>query len=146
MADYPTKAKLKHRLVPWFDLSHYQRCKFFGAIDWFQQVACRIDLQRISVLWGRPTSGLSPEIVSKEVAFSELVKEILSAGIVPRSLLSELLEGGRDLSPERFATLSLLDVQGCNWSARLDLYQWRRDTLDKESVWDGEGSTSLSRW
>jgi len=32
-----------------------------------------------------------------------------------------------------------------NWSARLDLYQWRRDTLDKESVWDVERSTSLSR-
>ena len=31
------------------------------------------------------------------------------------------------------------------WSARLDLYQWRRDTLDKESIWDEERSTSLSR-
>ncbi len=34
----------------------------------------------------------------------------------------------------------------CKWSARLDLYQWGRDTLDKESVWDEERSTSLNRW
>jgi len=32
------------------------------------------------------------------------------------------------------------------WSAWLDLYQCRRDTLDKESVWDEGRSTSLSRW
>ncbi len=33
-----------------------------------------------------------------------------------------------------------------DWSAWLDLYQCRRDTLDKESVWDEGRSTSLSRW
>ena len=33
-----------------------------------------------------------------------------------------------------------------DWSARLDLSQWRRDTLDKESIWDVGRSTSLSRW
>ena len=31
------------------------------------------------------------------------------------------------------------------WSARLELCQWRRETLDKESAWDEERSTSLSR-
>ena len=32
------------------------------------------------------------------------------------------------------------------WSARLEMCQWIRETLDKESVWDEERSTSLSRW
>jgi hypothetical protein len=31
------------------------------------------------------------------------------------------------------------------WSARLEMCQWIRETLDKESVWDEERSTSLSR-
>ena len=41
-----------------------------------------------------------------------------------------------------YAHLDLAD----GWSARLDLYQWGRDTLDKESVWDEERSISLNRW
>ena len=32
------------------------------------------------------------------------------------------------------------------WSARLEMCQWRRETLDKESIWDEARSTSLSRW
>jgi hypothetical protein len=32
------------------------------------------------------------------------------------------------------------------WSARLEMCQWIRETLDKESVWDEARSTSLSRW
>jgi len=32
------------------------------------------------------------------------------------------------------------------WSARLEMCQWRRETLDKESKWDEGRSTSLSRW
>ena len=32
------------------------------------------------------------------------------------------------------------------WSARLEMCQWRRETLDKESIWDEVRSTSLSRW
>jgi hypothetical protein len=32
------------------------------------------------------------------------------------------------------------------WSARLEMCQWRRETLDKESIWDEGRSTSLSRW
>jgi alpha,alpha-trehalase len=35
---------------------------------------------------------------------------------------------------------------GWTWSARLEMCQWRRETLDKESIWDEERSTSLSRW
>jgi DNA-binding HxlR family transcriptional regulator len=31
------------------------------------------------------------------------------------------------------------------WSARLEMCQWRRETLDKESVWDGVRSISQSR-
>jgi hypothetical protein len=33
-----------------------------------------------------------------------------------------------------------------NWSARLEMCQWIRETLDKESVWDEARSTNLSRW
>jgi hypothetical protein len=32
------------------------------------------------------------------------------------------------------------------WSARLEMCQWRRETLDKESIWDEARSTSLSKW
>jgi type IV secretion system protein TrbI len=32
------------------------------------------------------------------------------------------------------------------WSARLEMCQRRRETLDKESIWDEARSTSLSRW
>jgi hypothetical protein len=32
------------------------------------------------------------------------------------------------------------------WSARLEMCQWSRETLDKESIWDEGRSTSLSRW
>ena len=33
-----------------------------------------------------------------------------------------------------------------NWSARLEMCQWIREALDKESIWDAARSTSLSRW
>jgi type I restriction enzyme R subunit len=32
------------------------------------------------------------------------------------------------------------------WSARLEMCQWIRETLDKESIWDEARSTNLSRW
>ena len=32
------------------------------------------------------------------------------------------------------------------WSARLELCQWRRETLDKESTWDEGRNFSPSRW
>jgi hypothetical protein len=32
------------------------------------------------------------------------------------------------------------------WSARLELCQRIRETLDKESIWDGARNTSLSKW
>jgi hypothetical protein len=32
------------------------------------------------------------------------------------------------------------------WSARLEMCQWRRETLDKESIWEEARSTSLSKW
>jgi hypothetical protein len=31
------------------------------------------------------------------------------------------------------------------WSARLEMCQWKRETLDKESIWDEARSISLSR-
>jgi len=36
--------------------------------------------------------------------------------------------------------------KGGSWSARLEMCQWRRETLDKESIWDEARSTNLSRW
>jgi hypothetical protein len=33
-----------------------------------------------------------------------------------------------------------------NWSARRELHQWRRQILDKESVWVEARSTCPSRW
>lgn len=32
------------------------------------------------------------------------------------------------------------------WSARLELCQWKRETLDKESTWHAGRSTNLNRW
>ena len=40
----------------------------------------------------------------------------------------------------------LFKVVGPHWSARLEMCQWIRETLDKESIWDAARSTSLSRW
>jgi hypothetical protein len=31
------------------------------------------------------------------------------------------------------------------WSARLEMWQWIRETLDKESIWEEARSTNLSR-
>jgi hypothetical protein len=36
-------------------------------------------------------------------------------------------------------------MQLSDWSARLEMCQWRRETLDKESIWHEARSTSLSR-
>jgi hypothetical protein len=40
----------------------------------------------------------------------------------------------------------LKKVLDAHWSARLEMCQWKRETLDKESIWDEARSTSLSRW
>lgn len=37
-------------------------------------------------------------------------------------------------------------IKGSIWSARLEMCQWIRETLDKESIWDEARSTSLSKW
>jgi nucleoside-diphosphate-sugar epimerase len=42
----------------------------------------------------------------------------------------------------RGAEIAVADV----WSARVEVCQWRREILDKESIWDEAKSTSLSRW
>ena len=34
----------------------------------------------------------------------------------------------------------------CMVSARLEMCQWIRETLDKESIWDEVRSTSQSKW
>jgi REase_MTES_1575 len=39
-----------------------------------------------------------------------------------------------------------LENLGWIWSARLEMCQWRRETLDTESIWDEAKSTRLSRW
>ncbi len=104
-------AELKKRHLSWFALSKYERCKHFGAVDWFQQIACRIDLHRMNTLWGRPIPEQSGH--NKVASFADLLDETQVAGIIPRSLLSDLHAGLRDFSPERFATLALLGTRGC---------------------------------
>lgn len=104
-------AELKKRHLAWFALSRYERCKHFGAVDWFQQIACRIDLHRMNTLWGRPIPEQSGP--NKVASFADLLDETQVAGIIPRSLMSDLQAGLRDFSPERFATLALLDTRGC---------------------------------
>ncbi len=47
--------------------------------------------------------------------------------------------------PHPGKTLSA-EMAALQWSARLEMCQWRRETLDKESIWDEVRSTSLSRW
>jgi hypothetical protein len=37
-------------------------------------------------------------------------------------------------------------LKEAEWSARLEMCQWRRETLDKESIWEEARSTSLSKW
>jgi archaetidylinositol phosphate synthase len=39
----------------------------------------------------------------------------------------------------------MVDILGSAWSARLEMCQWIRETLDKESIWDEARSTGLSR-
>jgi hypothetical protein len=41
---------------------------------------------------------------------------------------------------------SVFNSPDFKWSARLEMCQWKRETLDKESIWDEARSTSLSRW
>ena len=113
MAKRLSKADLRKVHLPWFDLAKYERCKFFGAMDWFQQIACRIDLHRIDSLWGRQTPEQSSTGLIKAASFASLLIETQAAGLIPRGLLSEIQAGSRDFAPERFATLALLDTRGC---------------------------------
>jgi hypothetical protein len=47
----------------------------------------------------------------------------------------------------RVPACTLFSPQGNDyWSARLEMCQWIRETLDKESIWDEARSTNLSRW
>ena len=64
----------------------------------------------------------------------------------------EALDAGNPVHPNEARYLSPTDPaaawnvkEGREWSARLEMYQWRRETLDKESIWDRARSTSLSR-
>ena len=51
-----------------------------------------------------------------------------------------------DAIRKAFSEEKCVYVSLCFWSARLEMCQWRRETLDKESIWDEARSTSLSRW
>jgi hypothetical protein len=66
-------------------------------------------------------------------------------------ILSLLLPGDREFVdaasiPHAEGTQTVWFFGVVRWSARLEMCQWRRETLDKESIWDEERSTSLSRW
>jgi hypothetical protein len=54
----------------------------------------------------------------------------------------------RDLTDDQLVRFGsdIRDIPGGNWSARLEMCQWRRETRDKERQWDEARSTSLSKW
>src|SRR5215831_15518605 len=53
-----------------------------------------------------------------------------------RQLIEHMVGENPILGEERIA----------NWSARLELCQWRRETLDKESTWHEGRNTRLNTW
>ena len=53
---------------------------------------------------------------------------------------------GRKITNSSLADHDIRIMVESMWSARLEMCQWRRETLDKESIWDEGRSTSLSRW
>jgi len=64
---------------------------------------------------------------------------IIGAGGKPVLVNEELMASD---TSSRNACLDAVE----SWSARLEMCQWRRETLDKESIWDEARSTNLSRW
>ena len=142
-----SRAEVKERHLPWFELSKYERCKHFGAIDWFQQVACRIDLHRMNSLWGTPSSEHSLAELAKAVSYAELLSRTQSYGLIPRALISDLQAGSRDLSPERFATLALLDIQGCAVRSMTvsDLLRVAR-ACDRDMLYEADQQLQDDRW
>jgi hypothetical protein len=73
--------------------------------------------------------------------------------------MSSFFSGTKEYEDERVSICSLLaeldpvnakdyeaESSGITWSARLEMCQRRRETLDKESIWDEARSTSPSRW
>jgi hypothetical protein len=48
--------------------------------------------------------------------------------------------------PTAITMIAMMVKPGVLWSAWLEMCQWIRETLDKESIWDEVRSTSLSRW
>jgi hypothetical protein len=66
---------------------------------------------------------------------------LLGLGTTVASLLSAM-PWLVNLSRHKIWTFSISGV----WSARLELCQWIRETLDKESIWDEARSINLSRW
>jgi hypothetical protein len=49
------------------------------------------------------------------------------------------------LGPRDWNCFATIGSNGWSWSARLEMCQWIRETLDKESIWDEARSTNLSR-
>jgi hypothetical protein len=91
---------------------------------------------------GDASWGLIPKIYRPEFANAdekELRHEFQSAG-------SQLL--GSSTPKDRWDWYFLMQHYGAPtrlWSARLEMCQWIRETLDKESIWDEARSTGLSR-
>jgi 3-hydroxyisobutyrate dehydrogenase-like beta-hydroxyacid dehydrogenase len=66
----------------------------------------------------------------------------ISASTISVSMARRLANAHAD----RGVSFLAAPIMGRPWSARLEMCQWRRETLDKESIWDEGRSTSLSRW
>jgi multidrug efflux pump len=89
----------------------------------------------------------------RKVGVSEIIDRLrpkLNALPVASTYLQavqDLRVGGRAANAQYQYTITSDSVEELShwWSARLELCQWIRETLDKESVWDEARSTSLSR-
>jgi hypothetical protein len=83
------------------------------------------------------TSGLA------KVSINNSIKDPPGATMIRMPPVTSLAYW-KNMPPVQFGTGSA--IASGNWSARLELCQWIRETLDKESIWDEARSTSLSRW
>jgi hypothetical protein len=87
------------------------------------------------------------ELVSINGASTLTTEQYLQLADIPPEL--EWLANIANTKTRRFYKADVsefISFTGLKWSARLEMCQWRRETLDKESIWDEGRSTSLSRW
>lgn len=103
-------AALLTELAPWFALQHYESLRTATPIDWFNQIALRIDLQRMR---------RSLAIGSADPAFRHwttihsCMVSLVREGVVTQGTITDIIQEYEVLlAPEGFSTLSFLQVHG----------------------------------